>query len=49
MMGRLFAAGPDMAELLAVVTMRETSLVFVHLYPDYNMAKACQFEYLMGL
>jgi hypothetical protein len=35
--------------LLAVVALRETSLGFIHLYPDCNMAKACQFEYLMGL
>jgi hypothetical protein len=33
-----------MAELLAVVTLRETSFGFVR-----NMAKARQFEYLMGL
>jgi hypothetical protein len=38
-----------MAELLAVVTLRETILRFVRLYRDCNMAKACQFEYLMGL
>jgi hypothetical protein len=48
-MGRLLAVSPDIAELLEVVTMREVSLGFVHLYPDCNMAKACQFEYLMGL
>jgi hypothetical protein len=38
-----------MAELLAVVTLRDTSLGFVRLYPDSNMAKAHQFEYLIGL
>jgi hypothetical protein len=43
------AVSPDMAEFLAVVTLRETSLSFVHLYPDFNMAKSCQFEYLLGL
>jgi hypothetical protein len=45
---RFLAVSPDMAELLAVVTLRETSLGFVRLYPDYNMAKACQFEYFVG-
>jgi hypothetical protein len=38
-----------MAELLAVVTLRETSLGFAHVCPDCNMAKARQLEYLMGL
>jgi hypothetical protein len=38
-----------MAELLAVVTLRETTLGFICLYPDGNMTKAHQFEYLMGL
>jgi hypothetical protein len=47
--GRLLAVSPDMAELLAAVTLRETSLGSVHLYPDCNIAKGHQFEYLMGL
>jgi hypothetical protein len=47
--GRLLAVSPDMAELLAVVTLRETSLGFMRLCPDCSMAKARQFEYLMGL
>jgi hypothetical protein len=47
--GRMLAVRKDMAEFLAVVTMRETSLSFVHLYPDCNVAKACHFEYLMRL
>jgi hypothetical protein len=47
--GRLLAVSPDMDELLAVVTLRETSQGFVRLYPDCNMAKARQFEYLIGL
>jgi hypothetical protein len=47
-MGRLLAVSPDVAELLAVVTLRETSLAFVRLYCDCNMAKAHQFEYLVG-
>jgi hypothetical protein len=37
--GRLLAVNSDMAELLAVVTLRETSLGFVRLYPDRNMAR----------
>jgi hypothetical protein len=36
--GRLFSL--DMAEFLAVVTLRETSLGFVRLYLDSNVAKA---------
>jgi hypothetical protein len=47
--GRLLVVSPDMAELLAVVTLLETSMGFVLLYPDFNMAKARQFDYLMGL
>ncbi|PNF35561.1 hypothetical protein B7P43_G03721 [Cryptotermes secundus] len=47
--GRLLAVGPDMAELLAVVTLRETSLGCVRLFPDCSMAKDRQFEHLMGL
>jgi hypothetical protein len=47
--GKLLAVNPDMAELLAVVTLRDTSLGFVRLYPDCNMAKAFQFGYLMRL
>jgi hypothetical protein len=48
-MKRLLAVSPDMAELLAVVTLHETNLGFVHIYIDCNMVKAPQFEYLMGL
>jgi hypothetical protein len=47
--GKLLAVSPYMAELLAVATLRETSLSFVCLYPDCDMAKTRQFEYLMGL
>jgi hypothetical protein len=32
--GRLLAVSPDVAQLLAVVTLRETSLGFVRLCPD---------------
>jgi hypothetical protein len=46
--GGPLAVSPDMAELLAAVTLRETSLGFVRLHPDCNMAKAPQCEYLMG-
>jgi hypothetical protein len=42
-MGRLLAINQDMA----VVTKHETSLGFVCLYFDCNMAKACKFEYLV--
>jgi hypothetical protein len=38
-----------MAELLAIVTVREASLGFVRLYPDCSMGKASQFEYLVEL
>jgi hypothetical protein len=37
--GRFLAVSPDMAEFLAVVAPRETSLNFVRLYTDCNMAK----------
>jgi hypothetical protein len=47
--GRLLAVSPDMAEFLAVVKLRQTSLSFFRLHPDCNMAKACQFEYLLEL
>jgi hypothetical protein len=47
--GRLPAVNTDMAELLAVVALRETSLGFVRLYPERNIAKAPQFQYLTGL
>jgi hypothetical protein len=43
---RMLAVRTDMAKFLAVVTMHETSLGFVHLYLDCNVAK---FEYLMRL
>jgi hypothetical protein len=43
--GRLLAVSPDMAELLTVVTLRESSLGFVRICPDRSMAKAHQFEY----
>jgi hypothetical protein len=45
---RLLAVSPDIAEFQAVVTRRETILSFVRLYPDSNMAKACEFKYLLG-
>jgi hypothetical protein len=47
-MGRLLAVVPDIVELLALVTLLETSMGYVHLYPDPNIAKACQFEYYHG-
>jgi hypothetical protein len=45
---RLLAVSPDMAYILAVVRLRETSLDFVHFYPECNMAKTRQFENLVG-
>jgi hypothetical protein len=47
--GRLLAVSPDMAELLTVLTLRESSLGFVRLCPDGSMAKAHQFEYSWDL
>jgi hypothetical protein len=44
-MWRLLTVSQDMA---AVVTLRETSLGFVRLDPYRNIAKAPQFQYLMG-
>jgi hypothetical protein len=37
---RLFAVNPDMAEFLADGTLLETSLSFIRLYLDCNMAIA---------
>jgi hypothetical protein len=48
-MERLLTVSPGMAELLAVVTLREFSLGFVRLYRDCNVAKAPHFEYFMKL
>jgi hypothetical protein len=47
--GRLFAVGPDVANLLAVVTMRKGVLGLIILYLDGNMAEAGQFEKVLGL
>jgi hypothetical protein len=47
--GEVACSYPGMVELLAVLTLHETNLGFVRLYPDCNIAKARQFEYLMGL
>jgi hypothetical protein len=48
-MGRLTDISPDMAELMVAATLHEASLGIVRLYPDCNMAKACQFEFLVKL
>jgi hypothetical protein len=48
-MVRLLAVSPDMAESLAVATLRVSSLGFVQLYTDCNMAKVPQFEYFLAL
>jgi hypothetical protein len=48
-MGRLLGVSPDMAKFLTAVTLHVTSLDFVWLHPDCNMARAYQFEYLLGL
>jgi hypothetical protein len=47
--GRLLAVSPDMAKFLTVITLRDPRLSFIRFYPVCNMAKARQFEYLMGL
>jgi hypothetical protein len=47
-MGRFLAVSPDMTNFLAVVTLCEASLSFVRRYPDCNMVKASQFEYIVG-
>lgn len=39
----LFAVGPDMAELLAVVSLRKTWAVSVCLILDNDMAEASKF------
>jgi hypothetical protein len=45
---RLLAIGPDVAKLLAVVTLRKGVLGFVRLYLDGDVAEAGQFEYFLG-
>jgi hypothetical protein len=47
--GRLLAVIPGTAELLTFVTLRDTSLGFVFLHPDCNMAMTREIEYLLGL
>jgi hypothetical protein len=47
--GWLFALSPDMAEFLEVVALCVSNLSSIRLYPGCNMAKAAQFEYLLGL
>jgi hypothetical protein len=46
--GRLLTVCPDMAEILAVVTLRQTSLRFISLYLVRDMAEACKFKDLLG-
>jgi hypothetical protein len=46
--GKLLAGSLDMAEFLAVVNMRWTSLLIVSLHTECNMAKASKFYYLTG-
>jgi hypothetical protein len=45
----LFAVGPDVAKLLAVVTLHKGVLGFIILYLDGNMTEAGQFEKVLGL
>jgi hypothetical protein len=46
---KLLAICPDMAELLAVVTLREARLGSVGLHFDCNIAKAFDLEDILGL
>jgi hypothetical protein len=46
--GGLFAVCPDVAELLAVVTLHGTILSFVRLYHDWNVTKAGQSKNFSG-
>jgi hypothetical protein len=46
--GELLAVFPDVAELLAVVTLRKSILCFVRLYPDSNVAEVGQPEQVLG-
>jgi hypothetical protein len=45
----LLTVGPDMANVLAVVALHKASLSSLQLYPDDNMVKAIQLEYLLRL
>jgi hypothetical protein len=46
---RLLAVSPDLVELLAIVTLRESSLGSLCHYPNFNMEETRQFEYLAGI
>jgi hypothetical protein len=46
--GRLFAVGPNVAELLAVVTLCESAVCFISFHLDCNVAEASQLEDLVG-
>jgi hypothetical protein len=46
---RLLAVCPDMAEFLAVVTLREASLGSVGLYFDCNITKTSDLKDILGL
>jgi hypothetical protein len=43
----LLAVGPDIAEVLAVVALRKSSLTSVLHYLDDNMVNVIQLEYLL--
>jgi hypothetical protein len=49
--GRFLGVSPGTSEILAAVILRETSLGYVRLHTDCNMARLRQFEqlYLLGL
>jgi hypothetical protein len=46
--GWLFAVFPDVAELLAVMALRESALGFICLHPDSYVAEAWQMEDFWG-
>jgi hypothetical protein len=46
---RLFVIGPDVTELLKVVTLRQSALFSVCLHLDGNVAEAWQTEYFLRL
>jgi hypothetical protein len=47
--GRLITVSPYMAKLLAVVALCQAILFFVRVHLDRYVAKACQFEDVLGL
>jgi hypothetical protein len=47
--GRLFAVGPDLAKILAVVALRKVVLGLIRLYLDANVTEIGEFKQVLRL